>query len=274
MKNSSLQSPNILKAAKITDEKKMFAPCMVGSLESQFLKMQTQILRAKNCLDIGTFTGMSALAMAEGLGHPQGKVYTVEFDPEVAKTAQRVFDESTVGNKIELHVGKASDYMKQLSVLIANKVLEPFDLVFIDADKENYIEYYELAVGGGLLSQNGIILADNSMCALLYDKTDVRSQKLHEFNQYVKNDNRVEQVILTVREGITMIRRKETGDPGVMGGFCANSAVATVKGKNMLVKRPSSSRFASTRVCSTSGATSNNNDDNSCLASLDGEALG
>jgi predicted O-methyltransferase YrrM len=82
---------------------------------------------------------------------------------------------------------------------------DKFDLVFIDADKENYIEYYEL--GLQLLEKNGIILADNSLCALLYDQgSDVRSTKLHQFNQHVKNDKRVEQVVLTVREGVTLIR--------------------------------------------------------------------
>ena len=82
---------------------------------------------------------------------------------------------------------------------------DKFDIVFIDADKENYIEYYEL--GLQLLEKNGIILADNSLCALLYDQgSDVRSTKLHQFNQHVKNDKRVEQVVLTVREGVTLIR--------------------------------------------------------------------
>jgi len=83
---------------------------------------------------------------------------------------------------------------------------ERFDLIFIDADKENYVQYYELSLK--LLETDGIILADNSLCALLYDQDrDVRSTKLHEFNQHVKNDNRTEQVVLTVREGITLIRR-------------------------------------------------------------------
>ena len=83
--------------------------------------------------------------------------------------------------------------------------LPMLDVIFIDADKENYIHYYNLAMSG-LLSGNGFILADNSMCALLYDETDERSKKLHEFNQFVKNDKRVEQVILTIREGISMIK--------------------------------------------------------------------
>ena len=77
--------------------------------------------------------------------------------------------------------------------------------MFIDADKENYIQYYQIVMDG-LLSPSGFILADNSMCALLYDSADERSKKLHEFNQYVKDDRRVEQVILTIREGVTMIK--------------------------------------------------------------------
>jgi len=82
-----------------------------------------------------------------------------------------------------------------------------FDIIFLDADKENYQAYYDIALDEGLLADNGIIMADNVLCALLYDKTDFRSQKLHEFNQYVKNDPRVEQVQLTIREGISIIRR-------------------------------------------------------------------
>ena len=83
---------------------------------------------------------------------------------------------------------------------------EKFDIIFIDADKDAYIKYYDLAMDG-LLKEDGIILVDNSLCALLYDKSDVRSQRLHEFNQHVKNDSRVEQVMLTLREGVTMVRK-------------------------------------------------------------------
>lgn len=174
-------------------------PCMVGAMESQFLKMQCQIKGAKKCLDIGTFTGMSALAMAEGIP-ADGKVVTLECYDNVAKVAQKVFDASDVSNKIELIVGQAAEAMKKM---VANG--DKFDLIFIDADKENYVEYYELSMQ--LLETNGIILADNSLCALLYDQgSDVRSTKLHEFNQYVKNDKRTEQVVLTVREGVTLIR--------------------------------------------------------------------
>ena len=88
----------------------MFAPCMVGSLESQFLKMQCMVKGAKRCLDVGTFTGMSAIAMAEGIP-ADGKVVTVEYYDDVAKVAQEAFDQSDVGNKIELRVAPAKEEM-------------------------------------------------------------------------------------------------------------------------------------------------------------------
>merc|ERR1711937_510325 len=173
--HTSVASANIQKASDVTEQEKMFMPCMVGAMESQFLKMQCQIKGAKRCLDIGTFTGMSALAMAEGIPE-DGKVVTLECYENVAKVAQKIFDASTVLNKIELRVGKAADAMNDM----VNKG-ERFDLIFI--------------------------LADNSLCALLYDQdTDVRSQRLHDFNQHVKNDKRTEQVVLTVREGVTLIK--------------------------------------------------------------------
>jgi len=177
----------------------MFMPCMVGAMESQFLKMQCQIMGATKCLDIGTFTGMSAIAMAEGMSD-DGCVVTLENDKNIARVAQMAFDAATVGNKIELKVGKAADIMREMV-----KNGEKFDIIFIDADKQSYVEYYELSLQ--ILATRGIILVDNSLCALLYDQSsDICSLKLHQFNQYVKNDTRTEQVVLTVREGITLIK--------------------------------------------------------------------
>merc|ERR1711885_48101 len=124
-----------------------------------------------------------------------------------------------VGKAIDLRVGQADEVMKTLSAQIQEGTIPPFDVIFLDADKESYAKYYALAMEGygaphlastgritNMLSTNGVILADNSMCAILYDEADFRSQKLHQFNTVVKNDHRVEQVVLTVREGITMIK--------------------------------------------------------------------
>ena len=200
MSQTSLASTNLQRVATLTEDQDMFMPCMVGTLESQFLKMICQIKNARKCLDIGTFTGMSALALAEGMGD-KGSVITLENDEKIAQVAQQGFNESNVGNRIKMIVGSADEEMKLMQAR-----REKFDIIFIDADKEAYIKYYDLAMDG-LLEEDGLILVDNSLCALLYDKTDIRSQRLHEFNQHVKNDKRVEQVVLTMREGITMVRR-------------------------------------------------------------------
>lgn len=205
--HTTVASENIINASNLTENEKMFMPCMVGAMESQFLKMQAQILGAKNCLDIGTFTGMSAIALAEGC-RPDGKVVTLECYDHIANVAQQAFDESNIGWKIDLRRGNAVKAMEDM----VKEGDEKFDLIFIDADKETYVEYYELSLK--LLARGGIILADNSLCALLYDQgSDARSKKLHEFNQHVKNDKRTEQVVLTIREGITMIKPVEDSMP-------------------------------------------------------------
>jgi predicted O-methyltransferase YrrM len=222
MQNTTTASEAIQSIAKVTSEEKLFSPCMVGSLEAQFLKMLLSLVGARRVLDVGTFTGMSAMAMAEGMGG--GEVVTIEFDEKIAKVALKNFtaggyavevhgmedkqekvDPTKSAAKMSLHVRSATEVMQDLQ-----KRSEKFDVIFLDADKDNYSKYYDLCMDGSspLLAEGGVILADNSLCALLYDAGDERRQKLHEFNQHVKNDPRVEQVMLTIREGITMIKRK------------------------------------------------------------------
>merc|ERR1719451_274571 len=125
MAQTTLASKSVQNIAKLKQEKAMFAPCMVGTLESQFLKMQCQIKGAKSCLDVGTFTGMSALA--EGLPD-DGKVVTLECYEDIAKVAQTAFDASTVGDKIDLVVGNAIESMKRLA-----EEGRTFDIIFLDA---------------------------------------------------------------------------------------------------------------------------------------------
>ena len=139
------------------------------------------------------------MAFAEG----GAKVVTLEFDEAIANTARQVFKDCKLDDKIELIQGPAKEAMEKLKA-----EGKKFDVVFLDADKETYIDYYELALSG-LLNPGGFIMADNALCALLYDKDDFRSQKLHEFNQHVKQDPRVDQVVLTIREGVTLIRVKQ-----------------------------------------------------------------
>jgi len=196
---SSEPTGNVKIVAEATLKQGHFAPCMVGALEAEFLKMMTFGLQAKDVLDVGTFTGMSAVAFAEG----GADVVTLEFDEAIASTARQVFKDCHLDDKITLIQGPAKEAMETLKTNGRK-----FDVIFLDADKESYIDYYELALGG-LLNPNGFIMADNALCSLLYDQDDFRSQKLHEFNQHVKKDSRVDQVVLTIREGVTLIRLKK-----------------------------------------------------------------
>jgi len=215
MSQTTVASNNVRTAAKITVEEELFAPCMVGTLESQFLKMFTKISRAQTVLDVGTFTGMSAIAFAEGavsVGHSGNTtIHTLESDKKTAVVAQKIFNacEDNICNSIKLHHTDAISWMKECAQ-DPNGIT--FDIIFIDADKDNYIQYYDLAMGtnGGLrplLAENGSILADNTLSALVYDDDDSRRTALHQFNQHVKNDSRVEQAVMTVREGISIIAR-------------------------------------------------------------------
>ncbi|XP_063723327.1 uncharacterized protein LOC134851255 [Symsagittifera roscoffensis] len=211
-------SDNLRIAAQITDKESLFLPCMVGALESQFLKMIASISNCKRVLDVGTFTGMSAISFAE----TGAEVVTLEFDEKIAKVAQTIFDkiDNVVGRRITLKVGCANQTMKNMAAKG-----EKFDLIFLDADKDNYETYYQIAMDGELLADGGSILADNSACALLYDENDERRNALHRFNRKVANDDRVEQVLLTIREGVTMIRRKR--DMMVNAASSADSAEKT-----------------------------------------------
>merc|ERR1712176_1439429 len=207
----------------------------MGTLESQKLK---EHLRRPGSVR----TSASASALAEKILRENAPVVTIECYDKTAKVAQQIFDKCdecvalgvpapqkdgslevrrNVGKAIDLRVGKADDVMRTLSAQIQKGAIPPFDVIFLDADKESYAKYYTIAMEGygaphlastgritNMLSTNGVILADNSMCAILYDETDFRSQRLHEFNTVVKNDDRVEQVVLTVREGITLIKPK------------------------------------------------------------------
>ncbi len=213
MSQTSIVSTNIQAAAKVTMEEGLFAPCMVGSLESQFLKMFARTAKAKRILDVGTFTGMSAIAFAEGaLRHtPTAQIHTLESDAVTAEAAAKIFSmcEPSVSKAIQLHHCDAIEWMRSTA---SDPNGLSFDIIFIDADKDNYLAYYEYAMGDRegfrpLLSKDGIILADNTLSALVYDDDDSRRTALHLFNQHVKNDARVEQAVMTVREGVSIIIR-------------------------------------------------------------------
>lgn len=196
---TTLSSADFATVATETERVGLFAPCMVGKLEGQFLKMVTRMTRAKRVLDIGTFTGYSALAFAEGMG-TDGEVVTIEADAKTAEVARGIFAGAKHGNKISLEEGDARVMVKEM-----REQGEKFDIVFLDADKTNYKLYYE--EGLQMLKDGGVLMADNALCSLVYGKDDPARQSLHEFAQHVRADERVEQVMLTVREGILIVQK-------------------------------------------------------------------
>jgi len=171
-----------------------------GPLQGKFLEMFSKIIKPQYILEIGTFMGYSALCLAKGL-LPGGHLHTLELRDEDATIAQNYFAKSSHTNQIILHRGNALEIIPQLNIT--------WDLVFIDADKANYINYYELTLPQ--LKKGGIILADNVLFhgEVLEDKiTGTNAVAINAFNEHVAKDQRVQQVILTVRDGLMMVIKK------------------------------------------------------------------
>jgi caffeoyl-CoA O-methyltransferase len=175
-----------------------------GHVEGQFLKFLVHLTKAQRVLEIGMFTGYSALAMAEALP-ADGEVVACEVDAYVAEFAQKCFQESPAGHKISVKVAPALETMKQLAA-----AGEVFDLVFIDADKAGYTDYLDLLLTTGLLAPNGLICADNTLMQgqpYLSGTATANGAAIAKFNQALVDDPRVEQVLLPLRDGLTLIRR-------------------------------------------------------------------
>lgn len=176
-----------------------------GHLEGQTLKMFVHITKAKSILEVGMFTGYSALAMAEALPD-DGRLIACEVDSYVAEFAQTCFQESPHGRKIVVEVAPA---LETLHKLVAKK--ESFDLIFIDADKKEYIEYFQIILDSHLLAPDGLICVDNTLLQgqvyLPSEQRTANGEAIAQFNRIVAADPRVEQVLLPIRDGITLIRR-------------------------------------------------------------------
>lgn len=177
-----------------------------GHIEGQTLKMFVSMTGAKRVLEIGMFTGYSALAMAEALPD-DGHMVACEVDSYVADFAKACFAESPDGGKISVKVAPAMDSLRELA-----EAGETFDLVFIDADKKEYVDYFEILLDTGLLATNGFICADNTLLQgqpyLPPEQRTANGEAIARFNRVVAEDPRVEQVLLPLRDGVSIIRRK------------------------------------------------------------------
>jgi predicted O-methyltransferase YrrM len=170
-----------------------------GHVQGDFLSLVSYLIKPERILEIGTYTGYSALCLVKGLTE-KGQLHTLEMREEEATFAKKYFDRSESRNKIFQHIGDAKKIIPQLN--------ETWDLVFIDADKVGYIEYFEMVLP--LVRKNGLIIADNVLYhgeVLEKEIKGKNAKAIHAFNEHIKNDNRVEQVMLTVRDGLLLIRK-------------------------------------------------------------------
>lgn len=173
-----------------------------GHLQGRLLKMLVSMIRPKNILEVGTFSGYSAICMAEGLDEG-GKVWTFEINDEMEDFTRPWIENSPVADKIDFHIGDANIEAPKLGIT--------FDLAFVDGDKRTYVETYEMVLR--LLRPGGYIIADNTLwdghvTDPAYDH-DHQTQGIRQFNDHVAADNRVEQVIVPLRDGLTLIRKKD-----------------------------------------------------------------
>ena len=195
--------PDFLKKIDRDAHVKLLRTSMIsGHLQGRLLKMLTRMVRPERVLEIGTFVGYSALCFAEGV-EENGEVHTIEIDDELEDYIRSNFAKSELGNKIKLHIGDAMQIIPEFED-------ESFGLAFIDADKELYWEYFETTLPK--IRKGGFILVDNTLwygkVVEKVESSDRATQGILNFNERVVNDDRVEKVILPIRDGITVIRKK------------------------------------------------------------------
>lgn len=198
----SENEPELLQQLTRETYQKILQPIMLsGPYQGRVLSMISKLTRPKTILELGTFTGYATLCLAEGL-HPEGEVHTIDVNEELEDFQRKYFDKSEYGHQIHQHLGSAIDILPQLD--------KTFDLVFIDADKPNYVNYFHLIIDK--LNPGGIIISDNvlwhgKVIEPLNDK-DISTKAVLEFNTLLKEDDRIETVVLPIRDGLTISRKK------------------------------------------------------------------
>lgn len=200
----SMEESELCRELRAETQRHMESPQMlVGPLEGALLKMLTQLVRATHVLEIGMFTGYSALCFAEALPH-HGTVTTCEINEASAALARRYFARSPHGGKISIRMGPAIETMRTLE--------RQYDVIFIDADKQNYVNYY--LRGKELLAPEGVILIDNVLWdgdVLVMPPPDERTAAIQAVNRVVASDPEMGAVLLTVRDGVLLVKRKSVG---------------------------------------------------------------
>jgi predicted O-methyltransferase YrrM len=198
----SENEPELLAQLNRETHQKILAPRMLsGHFQGRVLSMLSKIIHPINILEIGTYTGYATLCLAEGLAE-NGTIDTIDNEEELFDFQRKYFDKSPWSHQIIQHLGDGLN--------VIPKINKKYDLVFIDADKENYINYYHLVVP--MMNKGGIILSDNVLWSgkVLEELNpkDIATKILLEYNQLLKNDPRVETVLLPIRDGLTVSRVK------------------------------------------------------------------
>jgi caffeoyl-CoA O-methyltransferase len=196
----SEKEPELLAALNKETYQKILLPRMLsGHFQGRVLSMLSKLIRPLNILEIGTYTGYSALCLCEGI-QENGQLHTIDIKEELLDFQRKHFDKSPWGNQISQHLGEATEIIPTLDL--------KFDLVFIDADKENYINYFELIIPK--MNKGGVILSDNVLWSGKVleplQKNDISTKILLEYNLLLKTDPRVETVLLPIRDGLTVSR--------------------------------------------------------------------
>lgn len=200
VENHSQSEPELLKRLNRETWQKILAPRMLsGHLQGRVLSMLSKLIRPKNILEIGTYTGYSALCMAEGMA-PDGEIHTIDINEELFDFQRRYFDQSPYGKRIFQHLGNALEIIPALD--------KTFDLVFIDADKSNYPNYLEITFPK--LKSGSVILSDNVLwggkVVEKLKKDDEDTKALIHYNKLLKKHPKLETVILPIRDGLTISR--------------------------------------------------------------------
>lgn len=196
----SMKESDLLKALDRETHHKVLLPRMLsGSYQGRLLSLLSKMVSPKKILEVGTYTGYATLCLAEGLAKA-GSIDTIDHNEELVDMQRRYFDQSPYSNQIVQHLGDAKDILKTLS--------GPYEMVFLDADKENYPLYFDLIIDK--LKTGGILLSDNVLWSgkVLLSATDEATAALQAYNQKINLDARVETIILPVRDGLTITRKR------------------------------------------------------------------
>ena len=197
------EEPPLLKALTRETYQKVVQPRMIsGHFQGRVLSTISKLIRPKKILELGTFTGYSALCLAEGLDE-DGELHTVDYNEELVNLQRRFFDQSGFGQQIHQYTGRALEIIPMLNI--------KFDLVFIDADKPNYVNYFHQIIDK--LNSKGIILSDNVLWSgkviePIVDQLDISTKTLLEYNQLLKEDSRLNTILLPIRDGLTISIKK------------------------------------------------------------------